>query len=108
MSLLSEFDEIMIKEDRIVKSTAIELHSQLVKVTPVDTSNLKSSWTAVRKTEDGYSFGNTENVYGADVIFRGLRTVNGRTYGSKNLPDGIQPFLDSAEIQLQKDLKGIK
>lgn len=105
MSLLSEFEEIEKKKDDIVLSVAIELRAELVKSTPVDSGNLKASWTPIKKTNDGYIFSNTA-IY-ATIIFDGRRTVRGKTYGSEQLPEGIAPLLEKYNGILQRKLKEI-
>lgn len=106
MSLLKEFDEIIDKKDKVLLAVAIELRSALVKATPVDTSFLKSSWQPVRKTDDGYVISNTA-LY-ADIVLAGRRIVQGKTYGSNQLPEGIQPIIQKYNEILQEKLKEIK
>ena len=104
---MDEYNAIIKKQDRIVTATAIDLHAELVKVTPVDTGALKASWTAPFRIVGGWSFSNTQSRYG-EIILGGLRTINGKTYGSKQLPLGIAPILAKTDLELQRKLKAIK
>ena len=107
MGLMDEFNDIIRKEEKVVASVAIDLHSELKKITPVDTGVLRQSWTAPVKVSDGWTFSNTQSKYG-EIILGGLRTINGKTYGSKQLPLGIDPTLEKTELELQRKLKAIK
>lgn len=103
--ILKEFEAIERKKDDAILSVAIELRAELVKSTPVDTGNLRGSWTALTKTDDGYRFGNSA-IY-ADIVLTGRRIVNGKTYGSEQLPEGIAPIIQKYNEILQQKLKAI-
>lgn len=106
MSLLSEFEEIERKKDDIVLSVAIELYSELVKSTPVDSGNLKASWISPKKTNDGYIIQNTA-LY-ASIVLAGRRVVRGKTYGSLQMSEGVEPIIEKYNNMLQIKLKAIK
>lgn len=105
MSLLSEFEEIEQKKDDAIFVVAFELYSELVKSTPVDTSFLRQSWIAPIKKDDGYIIQNTAKY--ADIVLAGRRVVRGKTYGSNQLPEGIEPILEKYSNILQIKLKAI-
>lgn len=107
MGLMDEFNVIIKKEEKVVASVTIDLYAELIKITPVDKGVLKASWVAPLKITNGWIITNTQNTYG-EIILGGLRTINGKTYGSKQLPLGIDPTLMKTELELQRKLKAIK
>ena len=106
MSLLSEFEDIVKKKDLVLLAVATELRSALVKATPVDTGNLKASWSPLIKTDNGYRLSNTA-IY-ADIRLEGYRIINGKQYGSLKFPEGFRPILAKYGEILQQKLKEIK
>ncbi len=110
--LLNEFDDIIKKQDDVVYEVATNLLSTMRTPalrgggSPVDTGNLRASWTKLEKIKDGYQFTNTATY--ADILASGRRKVNGRWYGSEQMPDGIAPIIEKHNSILQKRLKGIK
>ncbi len=110
--LLNEFDEIIEKQDNILFEVSTNLLSTM-RISarrgggsPVDTGHFRSSWTEVEKRQDGYQFTNTATY--ADVLAGGRREVNGKWYGSRQLPNGIKPIIQKHDEILTKKLKGIK
>ena len=84
---------------------ASDLMSELVSVTPVDTGQLKGAWD-LQKTSEGWRISN--NMQYASILFDGRRIVSGKEYGSKQLPQGIQPVLEKYNIIMQRELNKIK
>lgn len=120
MSLLSEFNAIKKKKDRIITKSATNLFTKLVKITPVGNpslwenpnsapkgyagGNLKASWT-IDKKNDGWLINNSA-LY-ASIVLRKREKIRGKTYGSKQFPDGIEPIIKLADKKLQQELKDI-
>ena len=111
MGLLSEYKQIMNEHDRILEETVIELFEELRTPaergggTPVDTGFLRSSWEAPKKTNDGYVITNTANY--ASIVLSGIFFFDGKTVGSKQLPEGIDPILVKYNEILQRRLNEI-
>lgn len=104
MSLLSEFNAIKKKKDRIIAKSATNLFPKLVKITPVKKGNLKASWT-IDKKNDGWLINNSA-LY-ASIVLRKREKIRGKTYGSEQFPDGIEPIIKLADKKLQQELKDI-
>ncbi len=110
--LLNEFDDIIKKQDNVVYEVATNLLSTMRTPaergggSPVDLGHFRSSWTKLKKIKDGYQFTNTATY--ADILATGRRKVNGKWYGSEQLPDGIAPIIEKHDVILQRNLKGIK
>ena len=87
-----EDDQLTIMNTRVRKFV-----KKLVEVTPVDTGAMKSMWaydptvkwqwrlTNTVESEKGFHYGG--------LIGQGRRTVNGKTYGSLQLPHGYLPYI---------------
>ena len=120
MSLLSEFNAIKKKKDRIIEKNAVNLYRKLVKATPVGNpklwkdpsqapkgyagGNLRGAWER-KKTIDGWLI--TNPVKYASVRLRKREIIKGKMYGSYRFPDGIEPILQLARKKLQQELKDI-
>lgn len=103
--VLDEFNDIIKKKDDILLSVAIELRSALVKASPVDTGNLKSSWNPIEKTDDGYKIENTA-IY-ATIALSERVVINGKQYGSEQFPQGYTALVIQYNEILQKKLEQI-
>lgn len=103
--VLDEFNDILNKKDDIILSIAIELRSALVKLTPVDTGNLKASWSPVKKTDDGYKIENTANY--ATIALSERIKVDGKLYGSEQNTAGVDPTILFYSELLQERLDKI-
>ena len=102
-----EFDKVReLKLDRVVKSATVNLRSDLIEASPVDTGELKGSWEQPIQT--GKIKWVIRNIAPhATVINDGLRvmTVNdkNREVGSPQLPYGFSPVIEITEKALQKE-----
>ena len=105
MSLLSEFEVIMSEKDKILHSTAINLHAALIPASPSDTGFLRKSWT-VAPIKDGYLIHNSA-IY-ADWATHKREVVRGKMLGSATFPDGIDPTIQKYNKDMKKRLKEIK
>lgn len=103
--VLDEFNDILKKKDDIILSIAIELRSALVKASPVDTGNLKASWSPIKKTDDGYKIENTATY--ATIALSERIVVQGKTYGSEQNPAGIDPIIMYYSELLQEKLNNL-
>lgn len=101
-----EFDQVLDERNRIAKTMAVELHRAIIMETPVDTGDLKKSWTfsVVRPTR----FRSETNVEYAPEIDAGRRQVAGRWYGSAQLPKGYEPLIRTHLGILHRRLGAIK
>ena len=104
-NIVQAMDQLQIKINQTVNEVAVDLYNELVRVTPVDTGQLRTSWT-FEKTALGYLLSN--NMQYASIIFEGRRIVAGKTYGSKQLPAGLDPILMKYNIILTNKLNKIK
>ena len=79
MSLLSEFDEIIDEQEKIVGQVAVALFGDLEEIMPVKSGFLRNGWEAPKKTKDGWVISNP--VKYADIRYSEYRKVRGVTYG---------------------------
>lgn len=91
--------------DLTVKSAVVNLYSDLVEASPVDTGELKASWQPPEQV--GKRKWVVRNIAPhATVIDDGLRKVpvNGKQkeVGSPQLPYGFSPIIEITEKELQK------
>jgi hypothetical protein len=105
MTASEELKALIAKRDRVIAEMAANLFAELQARTPVDTGTLKSAWE-MTKIGDGWLFSN--NMQYASFIFGGIREVNGKKIGSKQLPDGVYPLIQDANKELQIRLDMIK
>lgn len=128
MSLLSEYNEILTEQEKVMGGIATALRSELIEVTPVGDPSiwlsnqgkpkekwsvpenytggfLRSSWTPIEKVQNGYVFSNTA-LY-ADIALHERTVVRGRMYGSLQNKAGIDPTIKYYEKQLQMELDKI-
>jgi hypothetical protein len=101
----AELDAILRKRDGIAKAEAIEMHSDVVQATPVDTGHLKGSWEWVTGR---YKYITQTNVEYAPTIDGGRRMVDGKWQGSEQLPHGWQPIIKRHRENIKKLLRRIK
>lgn len=102
MSLLDEYNSVIESKERIFNAIVTDLFAELIQVTPVDTGNLKGAWT-LNKTPSGYIISNSAEY--ADIVLDGYKIINGKSYGSKQLPQGISPIIAKYNIRLEEQLK---
>lgn len=101
-----EFDKVReLRLDHTVKSAVVNLRSELIESSPVDTGELKGSWEQPIQT--GPRKWVVRNIAPhAVVINDGLRRVpvNGvhKEVGSAQLPYGFGPIIDRTKKELQK------
>lgn len=101
-----EFDELKEKRlDHTLKSAVVNLHSDLVKSSPVDTGELKVSWQLPEQV--GKRKWVIRNIAPhAQVIDMGRRAVqikgNEVMVGSEQLPKGFSPVIEVTEKALQR------
>jgi hypothetical protein len=105
MTASQELALLIKKRDAVVSEMAANLFAELQARTPVDTGTLKSAWE-MTKLNDGYLFSNSMQY--ASFIFGGIREVNGKKIGSKQLPDGLYPILQDFNVELQNRLNMIQ
>lgn len=105
MTISEELNNIYKRQMSVVGIVANDLLSEFITVTPVDTGSLKGAWD-IKKIKDGWRIGN--NLEYASVIFDGRRLVAGKWYGSKKLPNGLDPILAKYNLLLESELKKIK
>jgi hypothetical protein len=74
-----------------------ELYNDLVNATPVDTGNMKASWT-----KDGLDIENSASY--ATEIAGGRRVVGNKTLGSISLVDGFDPIIYRSDAILDDTL----
>lgn len=98
---LNEIEETALE---MFKEKVDEIHKEVVKLTPVDTKNLKESIEAYgvqRESKYVYSIGSvpmgpwnhrTED-YSNIIMTWGRVRLNGKMYGSTQLPNGIRPHI---------------
>ena len=101
MSLTLEFEAMNAKAEFIIAQMAMNLFNELQTRTPVDTGQLKTAWE-FHKVADGWVFSN--NMGYASFIFNGLKVIDNKTIGSKQLPDGVFPILQRHNIELTRRL----
>jgi len=104
MSLSSEFQDLLSKQEQIINRYVVNLHTELIRSTPVDTGTLKSAWELKKVSATHWVMSN--NMEYADIIFRGIRA--GVKGGSKQLPDGVYPILQRFNLELQEELQKLK
>jgi len=104
MSLSKEFENLLSDKDKIVSKMVLNLYSELVKHTPVDTGTLKTAWELKKVSSTHWVLSN--NMEYADIIFRGIRA--GVTGGSKQLPDGVYPIVQRFNVELEEELSRLK
>lgn len=105
MSVLSEYNDILSKKDKVIAKVAIELFNELVDATPKITGFLKASWQPPKKKDDGYVISNTA-LY-ADIILHERMIIRGKQYGSLQFPDGIDNIILKWEKIMQQELNKI-
>jgi len=104
MSLSKEFENLLDQKQKILNKVVLNLYSELVRATPVDTGTLKTSWELKKVSSTHWVLSN--NMEYAEIIFRGIRP--GVKGGSKNLPDGVYPILQKFNTQLELELANIR
>lgn len=109
--LKKEFEAILKKRDRVVKTGAVSLYGDLEVITPVDTGELRDSWQPPERL--GLLNWRISNIAPHAYVIDGGRReamVNGtiRWVGSEQLPKGFQPIIDEFEPKLQRELDKIK
>ena len=109
--LSDDFRELIANRDGLVAEMVINLESELIRKTPVDTGQLKSAWQTDKLSDGSYVLSN--NMRYADAIFRGIRLVptkggGMKTVGSKQMPDGVFPIVEKHLQELDKRLKLLK
>lgn len=102
----AELNGILQKRDDVAKMFSIELHSAVLKATPVKHGDMKKAWDWSLVGEGHYRSSN--NIEYAITIDEGRRNVHGKMQGSEQLPDGFQPIIEREEENLEKMLKDIK
>lgn len=110
--LKAEYKEIERKFDHSVRSGVFELKSRVIEASPVDTGDLKRSFTPPRKIAKYSWIATSSNLIYAPIIGRGRRQVfvNGalKFVGSNKLPYGYEPIVREVSQIIQKDLDGIR
>jgi hypothetical protein len=98
-------ERLKIEYQKVLGTVVIDMFNEFVHVTPVDTGQLKTSWS-MKKKGDGWVL--TNNMEYASIIFDGLQFVAGRMYGSNQLPMGLDPVIFKYNKILEDKLKGIR
>lgn len=105
-----EFDKIKeIKLDRSIRSTIVNLRSDLIEASPVDSGELRTSWEQPEQV-GRYKWVIRNIAPHALIIDGGRREVplkNGggnKMVGSEQLPTGFGDIVDENKKQLQKVL----
>ena len=110
MTPSEELQATLDKIEKVVDVEFIKFYGALVAATPVDIGHLKGDWfqTKVKWTNSYYHLV-TNNMEYAPSIWAGIRTVNGRSYGSHQGwgQEGGQVFVDKQEKILQRALDAI-
>ena len=101
MSLTLEFEAMNQKAEFIIAEMAMNLFNELQTRTPVDTGQLKTAWQ-FQKVADGWLFSNNMNY--ASFIFNGLKVIDNKTIGSKDLKDGVYPIIQRYNMELTRRL----
>lgn len=94
--ITDDFNQIETKAKRAVSRTALKLHSDLVKVAPVDTGAFKLAWKIKKKSDFAWDISN--NMEYASMLWRGH---------SKQW-NGGDAMLAKANIDLQRKLNMIR
>jgi hypothetical protein len=118
MTASDELKALINKRDAVIAEMAANLFAELQARTPVSDTltredgsvyhtggSLKAAWE-MQKVNDGWLFSN--NMEYASFIFGGIREVNGKKIGSKQLPDGVYPIIQDFNKELQIRLDMIK
>lgn len=106
MSLSKDFDDFIKEFEDIKDASLLDLQSELIDRTPVDTGMLKGAWTLEPLNGGGWLLIN--NMEYADFILNGIRIFNGKKIGSKQLPDGVSVILQRFNENLEDKLARIK
>lgn len=87
---------------------ATQLHYDLQTVAPVDTGQFKINWTVYQIKDGVWRIHN--NVLYASILWRGRDVFDGNGYetGSKYWPNGGDPMLAKADIELTRQLELIR
>lgn len=104
MTASEELKAMIKKRDKVVAEMATNLLAELTSRTPVDTGILKASWE-LTKVGDGWLLSN--NMDYASYIFNGIRVIESKQVGSKQLPDGVFPILQLFNRELQRRLDAL-
>lgn len=102
-----EFDELREKRlDHTVKSATVNLYSDLVKASPVDTGELKASWqTPEQMGKRKFVIRNiAPHAQIIDGGYRKVPTQDGgeKSVGSRELKNGFGPIIEQTEKALQR------
>lgn len=92
-----EFEEINKELAKTLDDKIKELESVMIAATPVDSGNLRDEYfTYNTYIDDDILKAKIENMadYSDSILLLGRRTVNGKTYGSKQLPQGMIPIIE--------------
>ncbi len=100
-----QFTQLEEKVDSIVGKAALAFYNDIVRAWPRDTGFSVGRWTLPEKIREAYIV--TNNATYSPVLWRGRHSVNGKMYGSEQLPQGGVPILNSVLVRMRKELKGI-
>jgi len=88
---VNEFDDIIDDVNDKVHSEILNIYSEVINVTPVDTGDLRQHWEYLKLNK--YRWIIVNDLDYAESINRGRRFVGEKTYGSLQLPDGWEPMI---------------
>ncbi len=103
-------DAIMSDSALVIKRSALALHSDLIRVAPVDTGYFKSAWRIEQRGAYVWRIGNNADY--ATVLARGRRRFtnfsgNNQMFGSTQWAEGLSPMLQKTDKEIEEALDAI-
>lgn len=105
LSFKRQLKEIETAIDAEILRAAKAFHANIVRAWPVDTGTSRIAWQPPMKDKDAYVVRN--DVDYSTVLWQGRHTVNGKTYGSNQMPAGGVPIYNAVVSQMMKNIKGL-
>ena len=89
-----QFEEIDKELAKTLDDKITELEDVMIAATPVDSGNLRDNY--IKYIDNKELKATIENLadYSNSILLLGRRTINGKVYGSKQLPQGIIPIVE--------------
>ena len=98
--------EMILKESyRVINDGVDELYLDLIKSSPKDTGQFQKSWD---KDRGYWTWTITNSMEYGENLALGRRKVNGKYYGSLQWENGIAPYLQTAEENIEEKLDKIR